>query len=297
MTLRAARCALPLLAALCGQPALAQGHDRASAFVALVQANGCAITEAQAQTLLPPAGLTMDDAQDAAALMSRGRLFRIDDDGATLRLVPELCAADAGGVAALLAAAAQAPEPGVWIETLAARVDPDAAAGFVQVLRQNACAMTEDQAQATLPALGYAQEQVQDFAAVLLNTGMAGFDGDALRLSDAACASDAVTDAAWIAVTLARDALLDGTAAAPDDPATLRAVLMMWAVGEGCALDPARTDAAADLALGFFDTTGQPHADRAALAARLATLAADPGPAFRPDPDRPGHLRLAYCPS
>ena len=290
-------CVLALLATFGGAPAVAQAVPaRAAAFVALVQANGCAMTEAQAQALLPPAGLTMADARSAAALMHRGRLFTVDDDGETLRLVPELCTAEAEGVARLLAAAAEAAEPGVQALGLGERVDTGRAAALVQLVRLNACAMTEAEASARLPALGFEREQVQDIAAVLFNGWMAQIEGDRLTLTPAACVSEPAADAAWIEVMLAQTALIDGAPAGPDDPATLRALLVMAAAFEECSLDPADTALAADLGLEVFGLTAAPEEQRAALARRLAALAADPGPAFRPDPDRPGRIRPAYFP-
>jgi hypothetical protein len=102
--------ALALTACALAAPTGAQGvPDCAAAVVAVVPANGCALTEAEA--LLPPAGLTMADARAAAAVMNRGALFTVDAGGITLRLVPDLGAADPGGDAAARAAARAADAP------------------------------------------------------------------------------------------------------------------------------------------------------------------------------------------
>jgi hypothetical protein len=295
--MRRAGLLIAVLAGVAG-PASAQGVlPRAAAFVAAVQANGCAMTEAEAEALLPPAGLTMEDARDAAAVMNRGRLFTVDDDGETLRLVPELCTAAPEGVALLLAQAAAAPAPGVEVLTLADRVDPPRAAAFVQVVRLNACAMSEAEAEVSLPPLGFGREQVQDIAAILFSSWMAEIDGDTLRLTEAACASDPATDAAWIEIVLSQERLMEVAPQDPADPAILRALAMMWTAGAGCTLDPADAAGPTELALGAFEMFDAPEADRAALAAAMAAVVADPGPAWRHDPDLPaGHLRLAYCP-
>ncbi len=290
--------ALAVIAAAGAAPAPAQPvPDRAAAFVAVVQANGCAITEAEGAALLPPAGLTMADAQDAAALMNRGRLFTVDDDGATMRLVPELCAADAAGVALLLAEAAQAPEPGVQALGLYDRVDPTVAAALVQLVRANGCAMTQDEAGAILPPMGYAPEQTQDIAAILVEGWMAEIDGDTLRLTEAACASDPATDAAYVEIVLAQGRLMEAGGGDPADPATLRAIAVMWSdSANACILDTADVEGPTGIAWTILGLDDAPEAERAALAARMAAILADPGPAWRFDPDLPaGQLRRAYC--
>lgn len=274
-----------LLTLLAAGPAVSEGvPERAAAFVAVVQANGCALTEAQAEALLPPAGLDMADAQAAAAVMNRGRLFTVDDDGQTLRLVPDLCAADAAGVAALLAAAADAPAPQVEALGLADRVDPARGAAFLSEVRATGCAMTEAQAAAVLPGLGFDQAEVQDIAELLAAAGLAGLVDDAFTLSPELCAADPAADAATVAAALAAYV----PAELPIDALTVRMALAALAVTEGCALDaadPAVLTAALAAWLGD-------RADPAAIAPLVDAVLAEPGPEFTLDA---GQLRLANC--
>lgn len=274
-----------LVALLAAGPVAAQGvPERAAAFVAVVQANGCALTEDQAEALLPPAGLTMADAQAAAAVMNRGRLFTVDDDGQTLRLVPDLCAADAAGVAALLAAAAEAPEPQVEALGLADRVDPARGAAFLAEVRATGCAMTEAQAAAVLPGLGFDQAEVQDIAELLAAAGLAGLVDDAFTLSPELCAADPAADAATVAAALAAYV----PAELPIDALTVRMALAALAVTEGCALDAA-DPAALTAALAAWLGDG---ADPAAIAPLVGAVLAEPGPEFTLDA---GQLSLANC--
>lgn len=276
-----------LVLTVCALAAPAGAQDlvrRAAAFVAVVQANGCALTEAQAEALLPPAGLDMADAQAAAALMNRGRLFTVDADGETLRLVPDLCAADAAGVAAALEAAAAAPAPGIEVLGLAERVDPARAAVFLAEVRATGCAMTDAQAGAILPGLGFPPEEVQDIAGLLMGTGLAGMVENAFTLSPALCAADPAADAETVAAALA--------AYAPDDlvldALTVREGLIALAVAGGCALDAA--DPAA-LTAALADWLGG-GADAEGLAPLVGAVLAEPGPEFLLDA---GRLSLANC--
>jgi hypothetical protein len=192
--------ALGLLVA-CGAPVAvwAQGVPPATvAFVNVVRANDCAITEAQAEALLPAAGLDFDDARAAAALLNRGPLFTIDGDGETLRLVADLCAADAATTLALLTAAAEAPDR-VQVLSLQDRIDPDAGARLVGAIRAEGCALTEARADAVLPPLGFQPETVQDLVALMLDAGLAGLDASTgLSLSATLCAADPAGDRAVI---------------------------------------------------------------------------------------------------
>lgn len=281
--LRPIRLAAALIAA--GAPAWAQDlPQRAAAFVAVVQANACALTEAEAEALLPPAGLTMEDARDAAALLNRGRLFTVDDDGQTLRLVPDLCAADAAGVAAALAVAAEAPEVG--LAALGERVDPARGAAFVQLVRANGCTMTEAQAEASLPAQGFTPDEVQDIAGLLMVTGRAGMAGDAFALDPALCAADPAGDGAVIAAAAAEYAAAGPLG--PVDDELVRSALVAMAVVSDCTLDAADPGA---LGAAVMDWLGLDDGAEA-LGAVLAGVLADPGPEFTLED---GRLRLATC--
>jgi hypothetical protein len=277
--------ALVLTACIFAAPAGAQSVlERAAAFVAVAQTNGCALTVEEAEALLPPAGLTMADAQAAAAVMNRGRLFTVDDDRLTLRLIPDLCAADAAGVAALLAAAAEAPEPRIETLGLADRIDPARGAAFVAEVRATGCAMSEDQAAAILPGLGFDRAEVQDIAELLMETGLAGLVDDAFTLSPELCAADPAADPETVAAALA--AYVPGVA--PLDVLTVRRALNAMAAGSGCTLDAADLTA---LSAALADWLGE-EPDAEGLSALVAGVLAEPGPEFILDA---GQLRLANC--
>lgn len=268
---------------------------RAAAFVAVVRANGCTITEAEGATLLPAAGLTVADAQDAVQILNRGALFTVSDDAQTLILTPELCAADADQTAALLAAAAAAA-PRVQLLPLDQRVDPEAGARLIGALRANGCAMTEDQAAAILPGLGFQPETVQDIAGLLLEAGMASYGDAALRLDPEVCAAAPERDADWIAAAL--DQLAGTTApgpAAPDLPG-VRGAIALWLMGQGCTLDLADRAAARALLTGAvlarYGLTDPSDDVLAAIAGHVDTTLDAPGPAYTQEP---GRLRLIHC--
>lgn len=282
---RHAAAAVLLLAVAGAAPAGAQVPANAAAFVALVQANDCAITESQAQALLPPAGLTMDDAQDAAAVMNRGRLFSVDADGETLRLTPELCAADAAGVDALLAAAAAAPEPGAFLLDLAERVDPARGAAFIGAVRTAGCMMSEDQAEAILPPLGFTPEDVQDIAGLLMITGRAGIADETFTLHPDLCTADAAGDGDEMVAALAEFAA--GGTLGPLDDELVRSALVAMALSGGCTLDADPAGLAAGVAE-WLDL----EADAQGLDALVAGVIAAPDPEFSLNA---GQLRLDSC--
>lgn len=281
--------ALVLAGALMAAPAGAQAlADPAAAFVALVQDNGCAMTEAEAEALLPSAGLTMADARAAAALMNRGRLFTVDPDGLTLRLVPELCAADAAGVAAQLAAAATMPEPVAQLMDLTARVDPARGAAFVGAVRAAGCTMTEDQAKTSLPGLGFVRDEVQDIAGLLITTARADFAEGAFVLNPTLCAADPAGDEAALVAALAAYAAAGPLGPIDDEP--VRATLAAMAVRADCTLNAAEPDL---LAVAVMDWLGLDDGAEA-LGAVLARVLADPAPHFTLTH---GQLRLSDCPN
>lgn len=159
----------------------------AEAFVAVVRANDCTLTEAEGAALLPARGLSMDDARDAVALMNRVPLFTVSDDMERLILTPELCDADAAGTQALLASAQAAPAPRPQFLSLAERVDPVEAARLIGVIRGNGCVLNEADAVVQMPALGFSREVVQDIASILVDGELALFGQDHLTLVPALC--------------------------------------------------------------------------------------------------------------
>ncbi len=179
--------------------------DRAAAFVAVVRANDCRLSEVEGEALLPDAGLSMEDARDAVALLNRMPLFTVSDDLEYLILTLELCEADAAHTLLLLTQAAALPDtPRLQLLTLADRVDPTEAARLIGHIRANDCALTEDEAAARMPDLGFSQDMVQDILAVLTLADLAEIDGGGLSLAPALCDAPGAQDAPRIAALLSR---------------------------------------------------------------------------------------------
>lgn len=303
---------LSLVAALAAWPVVAQGPDPVPeatvGFVAAVRANGCAMTEAEAQAQLPAVGLTMTDAQVAAALMNRGPLFSIDADGETLRLVPDLCAADDGATRALLAAAAAAPDR-LEILTLDERVDTALAAQLIGAVRAEGCTMTDARAEVVLPGLGFDPETVQDLVGAMLRGGLADLatsGGPALTLSAALCAADPAQDSAAFEAVLnglrQSDAAPVPTLAAPPAPLRMPSAEMVefsarLNAGErGCVLDvtdPFRIrQTLIKEVLGGFILDAPPTELRPLVVPLVDAFLTDPGPTWAHEP---GRLRPLIC--
>ena len=80
---------------LLASPALAEGgptEAQRDAYIAAITANGCQMTEAEAETKLPAAGIDRDTSGLITdALIAEG-LAEVSEDGATLTLKTEGCA-------------------------------------------------------------------------------------------------------------------------------------------------------------------------------------------------------------
>lgn len=189
-----------------GQPALATQDgaliDTAAAFVEVVRGNDCMLSEAEGETLLPAAGLSLDDARDAVALMNRVPLFTVSDDLEHLILLPELCLADAQATRTMLTQA-EVAGPRLRFLSLSDRVDPTDAARLVEFIRQNDCALTEAEAEAQMPAMGFSQAIVQDIASLLVEGEIAHFGEGRLALLPALCEGAPADDAARIGALIA----------------------------------------------------------------------------------------------
>lgn len=265
---------------------------RAAAFVAVVQQQGCAITEAQAADLLPPVGLTMEDAYAAVALLNRGPLFSVDDDGVTLRLVPELCAADAARTAELMAEMAARPEPELELESLTDRIDPDQAVALIGALRAEGCAMSEERAAEVLPGMGLDPFATRDIAALLIETGRAAFDDTGLALAPELCAADPAGDEAAVVAALIEfeTGAMPSEGLLPDD---LRDALALMALtGGDCTVATGDPALLVQTTLEMFGLVDEPGDWRAQLEALLPEVLAEPGPELAAEE---GRLRLIDC--
>lgn len=148
--------ALALAADACAPGAPAPADPRAT-LVAALAANGCAMTEAEADRLLPPLGLTREAAAAAIGAMERAGEARRTAQG--VALTPVLCATGerAGGALSALAVAFAA----------------------------QGCEGTMVEAAAALAPLG--KTEVARLVADLVDRGEATRDGARLRLDPALC--------------------------------------------------------------------------------------------------------------
>lgn len=298
-----------VLAAL-ASPALAQTPERAMILVDAVRANDCAMTEAEANAVLPTLGLSMPEAQGFIDLLFRAGLAEYSEERQALILPEPFCAASAEDALAQLTAAYD--EPSITLVPWTPEFAPERAALLIGALRDNDCAMNEIEAGEILSALGLEVTETRDIAGVLAETGLAviSSDGNVLSLSDMVCTADPAGDSA-----LATEALATFRAAAPEVPAAdpgevlnrqfglegVRAMTELHLEAEGCSIalsDRAAAEAtlagfvAEQINLTFNLNPDWPEAAIVDLRRYVGAVLDDPGPAFVRDGDR---LTLTNC--
>ena len=281
-------------------PALADTAARAAVAVVLVDAmreNGCAMTDAEAEAVLPGLGLGADEVQAVVTALYPAGLVDLSEDGAALVLTGGLCAASGDEALALITAAFDAAPV---LEPWAPGITAEQGAALVGALRDNDCALAEDEAAEVLPALGLDMAATRDAVAVLMQAGAVDLsaDGTTLSLSGEVCAADASGDAA-----LADRALLDFAALpqiAPDAGPLevlgehfgldgIRAMTGLYAEVSGCTIaleDRAAVETevadfiAEQLTLMFNFVPDWPEEARAELFSLVAATLDEPGPDF-----------------
>lgn len=193
--------------------------------------------------------------------------------------------------------------------------DPVRAALFIDTVRANDCAMTEAEAGATLPGLGFDQDETRLLVEVLYEATLVGFsdDWDSLILAQELCAADPARDADTYAEALAAfEAAPRGPEPIDEDEALavlrdelgldfLRDFGAYIASAHGCGFDlddPQASDAllAHFVADYMSQIYGVPSPAPAAIGDAIETLVAaflaDPGPAFAVEP---GRLSVIDC--
>lgn len=93
------------LAATLALPAQAIEPDRAAAFIDALRGNDCAMSEAEADTLLPPLGFVQSETMEIVEVLMGAGLAGLSDDFTTLELDAALCAASPDDDAATFAEA------------------------------------------------------------------------------------------------------------------------------------------------------------------------------------------------
>jgi len=291
-------------------PALAETPERAMIFVEAVRANDCAMTEAEANQVLPGLGLGMDEVQGFIDLMFRAGLADYDEERQAVVMPSAFCAASPEDALAQITAAFD--EPAMSLLPWMPDFEPARGALLIGALRDNDCTMTGTEADEILPRLGLERTETRDIAGVLLEAGYAVISsgGDVLSLSDAVCAADPGDDA-----LIAAEALAAFASAAPMSPAAdpgevlnqqygldgVRAMSELYVEIIGCSIaldDRAATEAAIagfvaeQINLTFNLDPDWPEDATADLRRFVGAVLDDPGPAFERDGDR---LTLTNC--
>ena len=135
-----------LLLSVVAAPALADTPARAdvagaAVLVDAMRENGCAMTDAEAEAVLPGLGLGADEVQAAVTALYPAGLVDLSEDGAALGLTEGLCAASGDEALALITAAFDAAPV---LEPWAPAITAEQGAALVGALRDNDCALAED---------------------------------------------------------------------------------------------------------------------------------------------------------
>ncbi|GAB4263504.1 MAG: hypothetical protein Kow0013_09940 [Pararhodobacter sp.] len=197
------RLALVLAAALLATPVAAFTPDRAALMVDAVRANGCRMAGSEAAAALSPLGLDPIEVQSFVDVLFLGDLITLSEDMEVLSLAPALCEAEGDAALALIVEAFEGQEAA--LEAWSPEFEPQNAALLVGAVRGNGCALSDEEAGAILPPLGFTPATARDIVAVLVDTDNASISEDStvLRLSDALCAADPATDGAAMEAAIA----------------------------------------------------------------------------------------------
>ncbi len=155
----------PQLCAATGAPPAPAMSAKMAAVVAVFNANGCLLTDANVLPLLAEAGVTEADIEamepEIGAMLETGLLTELDDAAKTVRLEPPLCTAG-------MTPAADPDEP------------------LIRMLAENGCRLTQNAAGPLLPAYGLTMKTADAMADSLMDRGLAQAEGEELVLKDCA---------------------------------------------------------------------------------------------------------------
>jgi len=218
--------------------------DKHAQFLKLVQENGCKMSEDDAEAILPPHGISMEEAEDIFGSWLASGQAKFEFEGDVLMLGDELCAGNQkvaisrpafSDVELEVLTAIRAngcriteqeadellPELGISKEDTAEIMDrwqktdivsfegPHAvlatdlcsahgidendtqarSAAFVGIIEANGCTMNENLASVILPEAGFEKDEVRDIVGQLVESGMVQIEGKTLKLISENCAS------------------------------------------------------------------------------------------------------------
>jgi len=290
-------------------PALADTPEHAAIFVDAMRDNGCVMTGAEADAVLPGLGLSVFEVEGAISVLFPAQLVALSEDGEALLLSEALCAADAGQSLTLISDAFDSVPV---LEPWSPQVSPVQGAALIAALRDNGCAMTEDEAAELLPGLGLDMALTRDAVGVLLDAGVVTLseDGGTLRLNAAVCAADPDDDALLFAEALADFVPMPPMTSGADPLEVLtgqfgldgiRAMTELYVEINGCSIGLGERSAAEGAIAGFVAeqmtmifnfAPDWPEDARAELHRLVGEVLDDPGPAFVRDGDT---LTLTNC--
>ncbi|SMY07784.1 hypothetical protein [Flavimaricola marinus] len=157
----------------------AEPFDPGAVLVQVLVENGCQLTEAEAASILPGLGVSMDMAENAAeALIASGQASWAGD-----RLIgdPVFCATALGA-------------PPEEIEALAQSRPASARDRFVQMMSDAGCSITEDEFEAVMARYALTENEAETVAEVLIGSGQAMMMGGVFILDRAVCDSVPASD-------------------------------------------------------------------------------------------------------
>lgn len=196
--------ALTLAVGLLATPLVAFTPERAAMMVDAIRANGCAMTGDEAPAALEPLGLDAVEVQSFVDILFSSDLVTMSPDMGTLTLGEGLCAAQGEAATAMIVAAFDAV--GIDLTPWTPDFDPARGADLVAIIRENDCAMSDEQAGEILPDRDFAPGITRDIVSLMIEYDLADVspDGSAVVLSDALCGGDPAGDAAVLADALTR---------------------------------------------------------------------------------------------
>ncbi len=182
---------------------------RAGELAALIAANGCRMTEDEAEGILPPAGFDKDESRAIVDAWTADGAVSFDGDALVLG-------------EALCAGTGDRTDGGTTVDVGPADPRRDE---FIAMVAGNGCSVMESEADALMDSHGFTYEEANRILDELIEEGVATFDGNLLNLSPTICtAGDGGTDIAAPAGT-------------PTE------IFIAWAASHGCAVTEAQAEA------------------------------------------------------